>query len=90
MGTLETSVGQIFGSPANGFVKPIKNDKDEETGKIILRCEKIEKGKRRNFCAQLAAEGLPNFTWLLFFGGTFPFFRIFRKRKNDELLLYES
>ena len=28
IGRLETSVGQIFGSPSNGFIKPIKNEKE--------------------------------------------------------------
>ncbi len=27
IGKLETSVGQIFGSPSNGFIKAIKNEK---------------------------------------------------------------
>jgi hypothetical protein len=39
---------------------------------------------------KLSAAGLPNITWWYFFGGTSAFFRIFRKRHQDELLVYES
>jgi hypothetical protein len=39
---------------------------------------------------KLGAAGLPNMTWMYFFGGTNSFFRIFRKRHQDELLVYES
>ena len=38
IGKLESSVGEIFGSPINGLIKPIVNQKGEETGKIIIRC----------------------------------------------------
>ena len=49
IGRLETSVGEIFGSPTNGLIKPIKNVEGEETGKIVVRCEKNQRGKKKLF-----------------------------------------
>lgn len=76
-------MGEIFGSPSNGLIRPILNDQEKEGGKLIIRCEKIEKGKKGTFLGKIRAEGLPSFAWWWFFGGTSPFFRIFRKRKSD-------
>jgi hypothetical protein len=39
---------------------------------------------------KLGATNLPNLKYWWFFGGTNAFFRMYRKRKNDELLIYES
>jgi hypothetical protein len=55
-----------------------------------VRCEKEEKDKKQIATIKFSANGLPNLTWLYFFGGTNTFYRIFRKRQKDELLVYES
>jgi len=39
---------------------------------------------------KIKAKNLPNLKTWWFFGGTCSFFRIVRKRNNDELLVYES
>ena len=39
---------------------------------------------------RLSARNLPDYKWWFFFGGTVAFYRIFRKRLNDELMIYES
>ena len=90
VGRLEATVGEIFGSPTNGLIRNLADEKNSDRGKLIIRCEKIEKGKRKTFMAKITAQNLPNFKWWWFFGGTNAFFRVFRKRKSDELLLYES
>jgi hypothetical protein len=87
VGRVETSVGEIFGSPEHGLVKDLLN-KNKKAGKIILRSEKEEREKKKMLTLQLAAQGLPNITWWYFFGGTNAFFRIFRKRQGDELMVY--
>ena len=90
VGKFETSLGEIFGSPTNGLIRPIKNKEDKEGGKIIIRCEKVETGTKKIFTGKISVFNLPNLSWLWLFGGTYPFFRIFRKRRQDELLIYES
>jgi len=89
VGKFETSLGEIFGSPEHGLIRDLKNAK-KNSGKIIVRCEKEEKSKKQVATLKLSAIGLPNITWWYFFGGTSAFFRIFRKREKDELLVYES
>ncbi len=39
MGRIETSLGEIFGSPEHGLVKDLMNN-GKKAGKIILRSEK--------------------------------------------------
>jgi hypothetical protein len=70
-------------------VKDLLN-KNKKAGKIILRCEKEEAFQKKILTLKFGAKGLPNLTWWYFFGGTNAFFRIFRKRQADELMVYES
>jgi len=86
---MESSVGEIFGSPEHGLIRDLKN-KDKKAGKIVVRCEKEEKTKKKVVTLKLSANNLPNLTWWYFFGGTSPFFRVIRRRKGDELMVYES
>jgi hypothetical protein len=86
---MESSVGEIFGSPEHGLIRDLRNG-NKKAGKIIVRCEKEEKTRKQIASMKFRAEGLPNLKWWWFFGGTTAFFRIFRKRHADELLVYES
>lgn len=65
-------------------------NKNKKAGKIILRCEKEEVSQKKVLTLKFGARDLPNLTWWFFFGGTNAFFRIFRRRKGDELMVYES
>lgn len=82
-------MGEVFGSPDHGLMKDLTN-KGKKSGKIIVRCEKEETAQKKIVTLKLGAQGLPSLTWMWFFGGTNAFFRIFRPRQNDELLVYES
>lgn len=84
---MESSIGEIFGSPEHGLIKNLIN-KNKKAGKIIVRCEKEEKSHKQMATIKFSAMDLPNLTWWFFFGGTNAFFRLFRKRQNDELLVY--
>jgi hypothetical protein len=37
---METSVGEIFGSPEHGLVRDLLNKKNKKAGKIVIRSEK--------------------------------------------------
>ena len=43
VGALNTTIGEIFGSPQNGFKKDIINNKGKASGQIVVRCEKVQK-----------------------------------------------
>ena len=86
---MESSIGEIFGSPEHGLIKDLKNG-GKKAGKVIVRCEKEEKERKQIASLAFSASGLPNMKWWWFFGGTNAFYRIFRKRHQDELLIYES
>ena len=90
VGTVESSIGEIFGSPYNGMIKPLINQNKKEQGKIIVRCEKVHTKEKKMISLKLKASDLPSIKTWWFFGGTRPFFRVFRKRQGDELLIYES
>ena len=62
--------------------------KNKKAGKIVLRSEKEEAFQKKVLSLKFGASGLPNMTWWYFFGGTDAFFRIFRKRQGDELMVY--
>lgn len=82
VGRMESSVGEIFGSPEHGLIRDLIN-KTKKAGKIIVRCEKEEKDKKQIATLKFSGKGLPNLTWWYFFGGTNAFYRIFRKRQKD-------
>lgn len=86
---MESSVGEIFGSPEHGLIRDLRKG-NKKAGKIIVRCEKEEKNRKTIANLKFSANDLPNLKWLWLFGGTNAFFRIFRKRNKDELLVYES
>ena len=72
---------------AHGLVRDLMN-KDKKSGKIIVRCEKEDTDHQKIVTMKLGAQDLPNLTWLWFFGGTNAFYRVFRRRKGDELMVY--
>ena len=62
----------------------------KERGKIVISCDKVQKNNNKQIDLQFRAIDLPNTTFLFCFGGTCPFYRVFRKREKDDLLVYES
>lgn len=83
-----SSVGEIFGQREKRIIKPFMYN-SEEKGKIIVRCEAVVSNTR---FVEMSIQGLhlPDFTVFYFFGGTFPFIRIIKKRKTENFLVYES
>ena len=41
VGRVETTLGEIFGSPNNGLTRDLLDNKNKKSGQIIVRCEKI-------------------------------------------------
>ena len=83
---METSIGEVFGSPEHGLIRDLINGK-KKAGKIIVRCEKEEETQKQIATMKFGARDLPNLTWWYFFGGTTAFYRIFRKRQNQMLAI---
>lgn len=79
---MQTSVGEVFGSPEHGLIRDLRNG-NKKAGKIIVRFEKEEKNKKNISTVKFGASGLPDMKWWWFFGGTNSFYRIFRKRHAD-------
>lgn len=71
------------------MIRDLRNG-NKKAGNIIVRVEKEEKNQKNVVTMKLGASGLPDMKWWWFFGGTNSFYRIFRKRNQDELLVYES
>lgn len=74
-----------------GFKKPLANKKGEKTGEMIVKCEKVAKTTNNILEFNLAASNLPSSSSFCCFGSsTNTFFRIYRIREKDQLLIYES
>ncbi len=55
-----------------------------------MRFEKVEKFTDKTVTIKMSANNLPGGGFLCFLSSSNPFFRIYRKREKDELMIYES
>jgi hypothetical protein len=91
VGEVETTLGEIFGSTNNGLRKELHDKKGKRGGDIIIKCEKVVQATNNILEFALQGFGLPTTTGFLCFGfGTSSFFRVYRVRMGDQLLIYES
>ena len=89
VGSVDVTIGEIFGSRSKGLVRDIFDSKDKIRGRMVIKCEKIEKGSNKMMDFNLKAFDLPSSSFFCF-GTDEKFFKIFKIRNGVEYLLYES
>ena len=66
------------------------NKNGKNSGEIIVRFEKVMKMSNQIISMDISGRNLPESSFFCFWSKIDPFFRIFRRRENEDLLVYES
>jgi hypothetical protein len=66
------------------------DSKAKDAGKIVVRCEVVPKTDVKLIEFDPAGFRFPDMRYFYIFGGTSPFFKLQKRRNNENFLVYES
>jgi hypothetical protein len=82
-------VGEIFNGRAKGIAKDV-TQLGVAQGKMMMRCEAVKRGSTQYSAFDLSTRNLDVGSAFFCFGEGKALWRLYRKRNNEEILIYES